>query len=276
MLLSDLRFRTIMHDSFGRHISYLRVSVTDRCNLRCAYCKPTSGDQTADPDDLLSLSEIEELLADAVGLGFSKVRFTGGEPLLREELPRIVCAAVRAGFSDVALTTNGQLLGELAGKLARAGLMRVNVSLDSMDPDTYHQLTRGGQLSQVLSGLKAAEAAGLTPIKLNCVVPVTGPGAEAAEVAAFAATKGYGVRFIRQMDLAAGVFSPIEGGSAGECALCNRIRVTATGMVRPCLFSDLAFSIRELGPIEAFKAAVAAKPERGVKCSESWLYKIGG
>lgn len=157
-------------DSFGRRIDYLRISVTERCDLRCAYCRPHPS-RNPSPGDLLAADDIITLARAAVQLGLHRIRLTGGEPLLRDDLEQIL-TRLRAlpGLRDLALTTNGQTLARRADALAAAGLRRVNISLDSLDPQVYAALTGGGDLAAVRRGLDAALAAGLSPVKLNVVL----------------------------------------------------------------------------------------------------------
>jgi cyclic pyranopterin phosphate synthase len=160
-----------LEDRFGRVHTYLRISVTDRCNYRCVYCMPAEGLNWLPRADVLQYEEIARLVRIFAGLGIRKVRLTGGEPTLRADLPRLVAAiASTPGITDLALTTNGHTLGRLAPKLAAAGLRRINVSLDSLDPARFRALTRGGDLARVLEGIAAARAAGLHPVKINAVV----------------------------------------------------------------------------------------------------------
>lgn len=191
-----------MIDSHGRRIDYLRISVTDRCNLRCTYCMPSDG-----------------------------------EPL------------------------------------AAAGLMRVNISLDAIDPGRFAQLTRGGDVRQVLAGIEAAREAGLDPIRLNCVVKSDSSEPDARAVAAFAQAAGLEVRFIRRMGLDEGAFTMVEGGSGGDCPRCN---LTSDGRIRPCLFSNLSFDVRELGAAKALAMAVLCKPAAGSACTDLAMHAIGG
>lgn len=183
----------------SRVVDYLRISVTDRCNLRCVYCMPSGGVDFRDHDEILTYEEIAFLVSVAAELGFSKIRLTGGEPLVRRGLPDLV-RMIRAvpGIQDVALTTNGILLPRFAGELRAAGLNRVNISLDTLDPDRYRQLTRGGELYQVLAGVEAAFAHCLEPVKINAVLNRQ----TIAELPSFAAlTRGRSlhVRFIEWM-----------------------------------------------------------------------------
>jgi cyclic pyranopterin phosphate synthase len=158
-------------DPFGRAITYLRISITDHCNLRCAYCLPASGTKWLPREDLLRADEIVQIVEAAANLGVSKIRLTGGEPLVRPDALEIVARiAAIPGISDLSLTTNAILLERMAQPLANAGLKRVNVSLDTLDPDKFRLVTRFGDFSRTWSGILAAEAAGLTPIKLNTVV----------------------------------------------------------------------------------------------------------
>jgi GTP 3',8-cyclase len=266
-----------MFDRFDRKIHYLRISVTDRCNLRCVWCMPEEGVELLPHDQVLSFEEILEVTSAAVEMGIDKVRLTGGEPLIRRDIVKLVAMlSALEGINDLAMTTNGILLQALAGPLKAAGLMRVNVSLDAMEADRYRELTRGGDIRQVLEGLHAARKAGLSPIKLNCVVEKSSAEPDARAVAGFAAEQGYEARFIRRMDVYKAEFSVVEGGTGGDCRQCNRLRLSSDGMIRPCLFCDAAFSVRELGARDAIRQAVAAKPEAGQTGRHSGLYAIGG
>ncbi len=265
-----------MYDRYQRRIDYLRLSVTDRCNLRCTYCMPAGGVALRRHEDLLSYEEITAFVRIAVGMGIARVRLTGGEPLVRRGVVSLVeMLAAIDGLDDLALTTNGVLLPPLAADLAAAGLRRVNVSLDAIDPDRYATITRGGNVAQALAGIAAAQAAGLGPIKLNCVVRESPEEPDAQDVAAFGRQAGCEVRFVRQMDLATGVFSPVIGGNGGDCPRCNRLRLTSDGRLRPCLFSDLAYDVRALGAEAALRLAVDTKPAAG-GCSRTTMSKIGG
>lgn len=157
-------------DPFGRRIEYLRVSLTERCDLRCVYCRPPCEEGIA-PSDILSVEDVVNIVEAAVGLGMCRLRLTGGEPLLRDDLEEIVASISALGkLQDIALTTNGQQLAARAGSLAAAGLHRVNVSVDSLEPAVYFSITGGGDLRDVLRGIKAASEAGLSPVKINVVL----------------------------------------------------------------------------------------------------------
>ncbi|MDR7855352.1 GTP 3',8-cyclase MoaA [Tissierella sp.] len=160
-----------MKDSFGREISYLRISVTDRCNLRCKYCMPEKGVSKFSHDTMLTLEEIYEITKAFVDLGINKVRFTGGEPLVRKGIVDLISRVSKLeGIKDLSMTTNGLLLKEYANELKEAGLNRVNISLDTLDKDKYYKITRGGNLDHVLEGIKEARKVGLLPIKINTVL----------------------------------------------------------------------------------------------------------
>lgn len=158
-------------DRFGRIHTYLRVSVTDRCNYRCVYCMPAEGMSWVPRDTLLTFEEIARIVTVFAQLGIRKIRLTGGEPTMRSDITRLIAALSRIeGIDDLAMTTNGHTLARLAQPLADAGLRRLNISIDSLKPDRFSALTRGGKLERVLAGIEAARAAGLTPIKLNTVL----------------------------------------------------------------------------------------------------------
>ena len=187
-------------DRYGRQITYLRVSVTDRCNMRCVYCMPPEGIQLQSHAAVMRYEEIAEVVRAAASQGIREVRLTGGEPLVRLDLAELVrLIAEIPGIEDMSLTTNGLLLGKYARSLADAGLRRVNVSLDTLRPDRFTRITRGADLSQVWQGLTAAEAAGLKPIKLNMVVMRGVNSDELIDLAQLTLEHDWHVRFIELM-----------------------------------------------------------------------------
>jgi cyclic pyranopterin phosphate synthase len=301
-------------DPHGRALTYLRVSVTERCNLRCFYCLPRHCAVPARAEPL-GLDELAEIVRVGVGLGIAKIRITGGEPLVRPGIADFV-RALRAipGITDLALSTNGTLLAEHAATLQAAGLMRVNVSLDSLRPSVFRAVSGRNDLDRVLAGIAAAGAAGLQPIKLNLVVIRGVNDEELGEVIEFAATHGAQARFIEYMPLGVGqywassyvaraeildrirdrlagapprrrpgdtatYYALRDGGEVGVispvscrfCDLCNRLRLTADGRLRPCLTSDGEVHLRSaLRPrllpkalAAAFHTAVAGRPAHG-------------
>jgi len=227
--------------------------------------------------DMLTYDQIVAFTALAVSLGVHKVRLTGGEPLVRRNLEQLIAMLSQIeGITDLALTTNGQLLQEKAAGLRAAGLHRVNVSLDTLDPMLYAQITRGGALERALAGIRAAQSAGLNPVKINCVVEGEHQEVQKEEMRRFAINEGLQVRFIHRMSLPSGRFSVVEGGSGGDCARCNRLRLTSDGMLMPCLFSDLAYSICSMGYSQALEAALLNKPPKGTYNLSENFYTIGG
>lgn len=195
-------------DSFNRQIDYLRISVVDRCNMRCVYCMPLDGIRFLPNSDLLTAQEIEMVVRAAIRVGFQKFRLTGGEPTLRSDLVEIVERVTRVdGIHDLAMTTNAMLLENLAQPLKEAGLTRINVHLDSLNPETVERQMRWGSFARVWQGIMAAEAAGLTPIKLNAVVTAGYNESEVVDLARLTLERDWHVRFIELMPL---------GG--GECA----------------------------------------------------------
>jgi len=266
-----------VYDRFNRHINYLRISITDRCNLRCKYCMPEDGIRLMNHQDILSFEEITEVVRVAVGQGIDKFRITGGEPLVRKDIVTLVSQmASVSGVKDLSITTNGILLEELTQPLKDAGLHRVNISLDTLNPVKFSEITRGGDIKKVLRGIQAAKNAGLEPIKINCVVFKSSNEADALEVKEYCRSNNLQVRFIRQMNLESGEFSIVEGGEGGNCSRCNRLRLTASGMVKPCLFDEQEFSVRELGAEKALLSALNSKPLNGCFNSKGSFYNIGG
>lgn len=266
-----------MYDSYNREISYLRISVTDRCNLACSYCMPEQKAAVPHRERILGFDEITRVVQTLVPLGISKIRLTGGEPLVRKEVDRLVeMISGTEGIREVTMTTNGQLLSGLAERLAEAGLSRVNISLDTLNPERFRAITRGGELRRTLRGIDAAVDSGLNPVKINCVVTPDTTPEEIVDLKQFCHYKQLEVRFIRQMNLTDGKFWKVEGGEGGHCRICNRIRLTADGRFIPCLFSEKEFSIREHGIQGAYTRAIAQKPERGRINSRNTFYGIGG
>ena len=283
-------------DQFGRVATDLRVSVTDRCNLRCTYCMPAEGLPWLPRAEILDYEEIARLVGVFVGLGVKTVRLTGGEPTVRKNMPELVRQLREAAPDvDLSLTTNGLLLDQLAAPLAAAGLDRVNVSIDSLLRHRFAEMTRRDALDKVFDGLRAADAAGLKPIKLNCVGLRDTNDDEVADFAAYARATGYEIRFIEYMPLDAQHawerakvvpgrevldriaerfplvaeahddpapahtyrFADGAPGSVGViasvtepfCESCDRMRITADGQFRTCLFALTETDLR--GPLRA-------------------------
>ncbi|MFA7116405.1 MAG: radical SAM protein [Bacteroidales bacterium] len=288
-----------MKDNFGREISYLRISVTDRCNLRCVYCMPAEGVPLIHHSQILNFDEICGFVKYAVAHGIHKVRLTGGEPTVRKNITTLVSMLSSIeGIHDLAMTTNAQLLESMALELKQAGLNRVNISLDTLDPDKYRKLTRIGDIEKVFRGIAEAKKVGLTPIKLNCVLMnepadnnlcslpddhtnVSKKKTEKnqqhrVQMQKFADDNDLDLRFIHYMNLKDGSFSVVEGGRGGDCPNCDRLRLTSTGLLKPCLFSNISYDIRKLGYEKAFQEAIKNKPHHGVANTEDEFYTIGG
>ncbi|MFO0808302.1 MAG: GTP 3',8-cyclase MoaA [Gemmataceae bacterium] len=323
-------------DTFGRVHDNLRVSVTDRCNLRCTYCMPE--DVTfLDRHELLAFEEIAAFVRVATTLGINKVRLTGGEPLMRRGLPQLVRLLIAIpGLLDLGLTTNGLLLAAQAQSLYDAGLRRLNVSLDTLDPDRFHQLARREGLRDVLAGLEAATAVGFAPIKLNAVILRGVNEADIVPLALLARQRNWELRFIESMPIGAqpwerekavlaheimdvierdinplvpakrydphapamdfeyadgqGIVGFIASVSRPFCRSCNRVRLTAEGNLRNCLFAldeidvkpHLRPAVDDVALANALRRSVATKWEgheinsaRFVK-PERTMHAIGG
>lgn len=266
-----------MYDQYDREINYLRISVTDRCNLRCTYCMPADGVDLLKHQDILSFEEIVDVVEVAVSNGVNKIRLTGGEPLVRSGIVDLVRMIKQVdGVDELVMTTNGILLSLYAKQLSDAGLDRVNVSLDTIDPDKYFKLTRGGNVTKVFEGIEVAMQVGLNPVKINCVVLKSSDEIEAIKVKEFADNMGLEMRYIHQMDLETGKYSKVEGGIGGDCSKCNRLRLTANGCIKPCLFNPASFNVKKLGIENAFEKALICKPKSGSRDKSGKFYKIGG
>jgi cyclic pyranopterin phosphate synthase len=233
---------TGLSDTFSRPINYLRISVTDRCNLRCIYCLPEDGIQLMNHDDILSYEEIVSVARLAAEMGITKLRLTGGEPLVRANLPDLVSMlSMIEGIDDISLTTNGTLLKDYAGELKVAGLKRVNVSLDSLGEDKFERITRRRNLSQVLEGIEAAKSCGLDPVKVNMVVMRGVNDDEIQDFARLTLSQSWHVRFIELMPF--NPENPPEGHSTragGEfwhqfmSADEIKERLSSLGELKPC------------------------------------------
>lgn len=318
-----------MQDTYRREVNYLRVSVTDRCNLRCVYCMPPDGVESALHGDILSFEEIVTVIRAAAAIGVKKVRLTGGEPLVRRgitELVRLISSV--PGIDDVALTTNGLLLPPLAGKLKEAGLKRVNISLDTLRADRYREITRIGHLDGAWAGIHAALEVGLNPVKLNTVIIRNFNDDEVVALARLTLNLPLHLRFIELMPIgptsqwASGKFVPAgeiagvitsrlgslepakqpSGGGPAKyyrlreatgtigfitsmsdhfCERCNRLRLTAGGALRPCLYDrkeiDLRTPLRGGASVAEIarivEDAVIMKPDRH-HLAEGWQDKL--
>ena len=267
-----------MRDSFDRAIRYLRVSVTDRCNLRCLYCAPPEEARRLAAVELLSFDDIARIVEAAVGLGVDKVRLTGGEPLARAGIVELVSRlAGIPGLKTLCMTTNGTLLAPLAAALKAAGMASLNVSLDTLDPDRYESLTGGGSLAAVFEGVDAALEAAL-PVKLNIVVLGEGreAEAEAEEVERYARERSASSQRIRMYDLRLPKSEDSRYDRPPACGGCDRMRLLADGRLKPCLHSDIAVRV-DMDDIEdCLLACAAMKPERGGVCTTLGVGQIGG
>jgi cyclic pyranopterin phosphate synthase len=304
-----------MIDQFGRRVEYVRVSVTDKCNLRCVYCMPLEGLDWLKRESLLSYEEIASVLRTMAGMGLKKVRISGGEPLIRKDLSHLVrMVAEIPGIEDISLSTNAVLLGDQAQDLRDAGISRVNISLDSLKEERVNAIARRpGSFDGIMKGLEAAETVGFDPIKINVVLIGGQNDDEIEDFALITKDRPWHVRFIELMptgsnlDLSAdhyvscqealarirrmGSIEPVEGpagngpatyfrfpGAAGTvgvitpmshnyCDRCNRMRLTADGQLRPCLFGSLQTNLRD--PLRAgadlvplIEETLRIKPER--------------
>ncbi len=306
-----------MQDRFQRQINYLRISLTDRCNLRCVYCMPAEGVQWLPHKEILTIEEVAAVVEAGVQVGIRKVRLTGGEPLVRRGIIDLIKRLNGIPeIDDIALTTNGMLLGDMAGDLKAAGLKRVNVSLDTLDPARFHSVTRCGDLNLVLRSINTALDYGLEPVKINTVAMRGFNDDELVDLARLTLEKPLHVRFIELMpigtsddwshikfissqeirELITGTLGNLEdekkipgsgparycrlSGAPGTigfisamsnhfCATCNRLRLTASGQLRPCLFSGREVDLKQVlragaGPDELahiFQKAILSKPD---------------
>lgn len=266
-------------DRFNRKIDYLRISVTDRCNYRCTYCMPDEPFVYKDPGGILSYEQIESLTKVAAGMGIRKVRLTGGEPLVRRDVEHLVAklAAIQ-GIEQVCMTTNGSLLADKAAQLKQNGLARLNISIVSLDAERYRRITGGGHLRQVLGGVDASLKAKFTAIKINMVVLDDTTEEDIERMAAFCRQRSLQLQTIMQFSLydRADRSSRFRTERPPQCSQCNRLRLTADGFLKPCLFSDDEIRV-DFGDIAAsIRRAAAEKPVNGNSCRNRIMSQIGG
>lgn len=322
-----------LKDRFNRTIDYLRISVTDRCNLKCVYCVSSENFKFIPHSELLTYEELILISKAAVKCGIKKIRITGGEPLVRRDIEELVSEISKLeGLLDLSLTTNGILLAEKADRLFRSGLKRINVSLDTLNPEMYKRITGGGNLNRVLEGIEAALEVGMNPVKVNAVLLDESVEEEINSFLELVYRKPVHVRFIEKMDFDddCGTTSGIKCSSLIEtvsklveleetegplgfgpatyvkpkgakgtlgficpysrhfCERCNRLRLTADGRLRPCLFSDLEIDLKEVLRTEGagedeivrrISEALLLKPEsfkKAVRKKERTMRQIGG
>ncbi len=233
-------------DQFGREIDYLRISITDRCNLRCRYCMPAEGIKTKDHSEILSFEEIIKIVKIGIKMGIKKVRLTGGEPLIRKDIEILVSKLSSLGLEDISMTSNGVLLAAKADLLKKAGLNRVNISLDTLDREKFKKITRRDFLSEVLAGIKAAEAAGLKPVKINIVVMKGINDDELLDFVDLSIKEELHLRFIEYM--------PLGGEAEAEKFIsCSEIKALIKEK-----FKLIPASISGNGPANYFKIKGAA------------------
>lgn len=238
---------------------------------------PEEGIKLFNHSEILTFDEIAGFTRVAAINGVTKVRITGGEPLVRKGITALVrMISDIEGIEDLSMTTNGTLLKLYAKELRQSGLKRVNISLDTIDPVKFNLLTRTGNLNDVFDGINAARDAGLFPLKINCVIKESKDEEDAIGVTRFCKENDLEIRYIRQMDLVNGHFSVVEGGTGGDCAICNRLRLTSNGWLKPCLFNNAEFNIRELGFEKAIMLAAEMKPACGSINETGAFYNIGG
>ncbi len=265
-----------MFDRFDRPITYLRISVTDKCNLRCRYCMPPGGVPPRRHEDFLSFEQMTAVARAAVELGVSKIRLTGGEPLVKRGIVELVrMLAGIGGLEHLAMTTNGTFLPGLAGPLRQAGLHSLNISLDTLDGERYRSLTGGGSIQDVLAGIEAAREAGF-PLKINMVVLGDTEAAEIGDMRRFCASRGARLQLINHFELGRRKADSYGFDRPPACARCNRIRLLADGMLKPCLHSDLEVPLDFSRLSESLREAILAKPRRGGTCLTRAMSQIGG
>lgn len=319
-----------MRDSHGRNINYLRVSVTDRCNLRCIYCMPEQGIKSLSHKDILHFEDTLKIVKAATTLGINKIRYTGGEPLVMKDIDKLIYETSKLpGIDDISMTTNGILLADMAEDLKKAGLKRVNISLDTLDSEKFKRITRIGDLDKVLKSIDKCLTIGLEPVKINTVLMRGFNDTEFEDFLNLTREMPVEIRFIELMPIGEGVrfyeknkisvkemldlhpeLIRIESeksstaelyklpGSKGKigfinpisckfCSDCNKIRLTSTGTIKPCLHSKEEINLRKYlnnqeQLTDALKSAIFNKPnehhleEESASRSVKSMSQIGG
>ncbi len=319
-----------MQDGKGRKINYIRVSLTDRCNLRCVYCMPEGGIDKKEHHEIIRHEDVLKILKASAFLGISKVRFTGGEPLIVKDIDKLIYETSKInGIEDIAITTNGILLNSMAGELKKAGLKRVNISLDSLKEDKFRKITRGGSIHDVFHAIEKCIDLGIKPVKINTVLIKGINDDEINDLIRLTKDYPVHVRFIELMPMGEGLnyydtgfisseqvlreqkelvplnnnmsstaslfMLPNSKGTVGFisplsckfCSSCNRIRLTSTGTIKPCLHSDTEYDLKkylesEIGLISELKEIIYNKPAEhtlendGKSSSKREMFEIGG
>jgi GTP 3',8-cyclase len=264
-------------DQFNREIHYLRISITDKCNLRCTYCMPEKGVPFKPHSAIMSFEDIIKVVEAAAELGINKIRLTGGEPLVRKDVVNLVrMIKTVKGIEHLGMTTNGVLLDKFADPLKKAGMDSVNISMDTLNPIRYKKITRTGDISHTLRGIDAAIIAGFDKIKINVVVMENTPDDEIKKMKNFCLEKGLTLQLINHYDLSADKENIYKFNRPPKCAVCNRIRLTADGILKPCLHSNQEIPVNPEDIIASLKDTILEKPENGSVCTNRNMIEIGG
>ncbi len=268
-------------DQHGRRIDYLRVSVTDKCNYRCKYCMPAEGIQLKPHHEILSYESIALIASCAGRMGFSKIRLTGGEPLVKRNIESLIeMISLTGKYKEITMTTNGALLTtEKALRLKNNGLTRINISLDTLNIERFSELTRGGNINDAFAGIEAAKNAGLFPIKINMIIFAETKPDEIDAMRSFCEKNELTLQTIKHFSLynrENETDYPHTFNRPQPCEMCNRLRLTSDGYLKSCLFSDKETKV-DLNNIEHnIREAIGVKPLHGTACVNRVMCQIGG
>lgn len=265
-----------MQDSYKREINYMRVSITDLCNLKCIYCMPKEGVKKLPHKDILRYEDIKDIVAVAGELGINKIRITGGEPLVRKEVDKLI-GFIRSvkKIKTIALTTNATLLSPLAERLRIAGLDSINISLDTLDEKRYRMITRGGDIKEAFMGIEKAASLNF-PLKINVVIYDELSKIELPKIYEYASSIGAKVQTIKYYDLNAVKEDTYEYDRPLKCEHCNRIRLLANGYLLSCLHSDRKIKVDLNNIKDSLLKAICSKPNMGLYSSVKAVSDIGG
>ncbi|OGI26947.1 MAG: molybdenum cofactor biosynthesis protein MoeA [Candidatus Melainabacteria bacterium RIFOXYA12_FULL_32_12] len=265
-----------MLDRFNREINYIRISVTDKCNLRCIYCMPEEGVPIKDHSEILSYEKIELIVKEAVKLGIAKVRLTGGEPLIKRDIETLVKKiSLIDGIRQLCMTTNGTLLSQKIKVLKEAGLNSINISLDTLNPEKYKKITRGGNIQNTLDGIEAALDEGFL-LKLNMVVLKGINDDEIESMKEFCYENYISLQLINHFSLNSTKLEQYTFDRPPKCKNCNRIRLLSDGTLKSCLHSEEEYKVDFNNITESLKNIILSKPKKGSMCTSRKMVEIGG
>lgn len=265
-----------MQDRFKREINYLRISLTDKCNLRCRYCVTDNAIPEKSDSEILTIPQIVDVVKACAAKGVTKIRLTGGEPLLRKDLISLIKTIRKInGISEIALTTNATILAPIASDLVNAGLTSINISLDTLNPEKYRYITRNGNINDVMQGIKEIQQYRI-PVKINTVVIKGFNDDELLDIKDFCESHEFKHQTIKAYELHIHKKTTCDYDRPPKCRDCNRIRLLSKGTFKPCLHSNIEIPVDFNNISASIDATIDLKPEMGTVCDTKSIIEIGG